>query len=152
MKMQEVIYEERLKLGLVLKLVLIFTLGMLICLTAWSFYISEVVSAWILLIVLVFTAILFFVVIPRKYQIFDDKLKVVCGLLRINIPFEDIKVIETRPPSNIYGSLESLRFGTGTGEKSIMIKRKHGMNILIQPMDTEKFMEVLNNMMKNKRG
>lgn len=150
--MQEVIYEERLKLGLVLKLVLIFTLGMLICLTAWSFYISEVVSAWILLIVLVFTAILFFVVIPRKYQIFDDRLKVVCGLLRINIPFEDIKVIETRPPSNIYGSLEALRFGTETGEKSIMIKRKHGMNILIQPMDTEKFMEVLNNMMKNKRG
>lgn len=150
--MQEVIYEERLKLGLVLKLVLIFTLGILICLTAWSFYISEVVSAWILLIVLVFTAILFFVVIPRKYQIFDDKLKVVCGLLRINIPFEDIKVIETRPPSNIYGSLEALRFGIGTGEKSIMIKRKHGMNILIQPMDTEKFMEVLNNMMKNKRG
>jgi len=74
--MQEVIYEERLKLGLVLKLVLIFTLGMLICLTAWSFYISEVVSAWILLIVLVFTAILLFVVIPRRYQIFDDRLKV----------------------------------------------------------------------------
>jgi len=151
MKMQEVIYEERLKLGLVLKLVLI-TLGMLIGLTIWSFYMSEVVGAWILLIVTVSTAILFFAVIPRKYHIFDDKLKVVCGLLRINIPFEDIKAIETRPPSNIYESLEALRFGTGTGEKCIMIKRKHGMNILIQPMDTERFIEALNNIMKNKIG
>jgi len=82
-------------------------------------------------------------VLPRKYQIFNDKIKVVCGLLRINIPFDGINAVEIRPSSNIYGSLEALRFGTGTGQKCVMIKRKPGMHILMQPMNTEKFMEIL---------
>jgi hypothetical protein len=66
----------------------------------------------------------------------------------VNIPLDDIKSVETRPPSNIYGSLEALRFGAGTGERCVMIKRMHGSNILLQPGDTERFMKMLNNTMK----
>ena len=146
--MQKAIHEEKLKIGLVLKVLFIFTFGVIIVPTTWLFHMGKTVGAWILLIILVFTAMLLFVVLPRKYQIFNDRIKVVCGLLRINIPFDDIKTVEIRPPSNIYVSLEALRFGTGTGEKCVMIKRKRGMNILIQPMDTERFMEILNNTMK----
>ena len=151
MKKQEVIYEEKLKIGLVLKFILIFMFGLLIGLTVWYSYIGELGNEWISLVILLSTAILLSAVVPRKYQIFSDRMKVVCGLLRINILFDDIETIETRPPHNIYGSLEALRFGTGTGEKCVMIKREQGMNILIQPMNTERFMEVLNNMMKKYR-
>ena len=145
--MQKAIYEEKLKIGLSLKVLLIFTFGVIIGLTIWSFHTGETIGAWILSIVLVFTAVLLFAVLPRKYQIFNDKIKLVCGLLRINILSDDINAVEIRPPSKIYGSFEALRFGTGTGQKCVMIKRKRGMNILIQPMNTEKFMEILNNIM-----
>ena len=142
--MQKLVYEEKLKIGLSLKVLLMFTSGVIIGLTVWSFHTGETVGAWILSIVLVFTAVLLFAVLPRKYQIFSDKIKVVCGLLRIDIPFGDVNAVEIRPRSDIYGSLEALRFGTGTGQKCIMIKRKRGMNILIQPMNTERFMEMIN--------
>lgn len=142
--MQKVVYEEKLKIGLSLKVLLMFTFGVIIGLTVWSFHTGETIGAWILSIVLVFTAVLLFAVLPRKYQIFSDKIKVVCGLLRIDIPFGDVNAVEIRPRSDIYGSLEALRFGTGTGQKCIMIKRKRGMNILIQPMNTERFMEMIN--------
>jgi len=142
--MQKLVYEEKLKIGLSLKVLLMFTFGVIIGLTVWSFHTGETVGAWILSIVLVFTAVLLFAVLPRKYQIFSDKIKVVCGLLRIDIPFGDVNAVEIRPRSDIYGSLEALRFGTGTGQKCIMIKRKRGMNILIQPRNTERFMEMIN--------
>lgn len=142
--MQKLVYEEKLKIGLSLKVLLMFTSGVIIGLTVWSFHTGETIGAWILSIVLVFTAVLLFAVLPRKYQIFSDKIKVVCGLLRIDIPFGDVNAVEIRPRSDIYGSLEALRFGTGTGQKCIMIKRKRGMNILIQPMNTERFMEMIN--------
>lgn len=142
--MQKLVYEEKLKIGLSLKVLLMFTSGVIIGLTVWSFHTGETVGAWILSIVLVFTAVLLFAVLPRKYQIFSDKIKVVCGLLRIDIPFGDVNAVEIRPRSDIYGSLEALRFGTGTGQKCIMIKRKRGMNILIQPRNTERFMEMIN--------
>ena len=146
--MQKVVYEEKLKIGLSLKVLLMFTFGVIIGLTVWSFHTGETVGAWILLIVLVFTAVLLFAVLPRKYQIFSDKIKVVCGLLRIDILFGDVNAVEIRPRSDIYGSLEALRFGTGTGQKCIMIKRKRGMNILIQPRNTERFMEMINSTMR----
>jgi len=146
--MHKVVYEEKLKIGLSLKVLLMFTFGVILVLTVWSFHTGETIGAWILSIVLVFTAVLLFAVLPRKYQIFSDKIKVVCGLLRIDIPFGDVNGVEIRPHSNIYGSLEALRFGTGTGQKCVMIKRKRGMNILIQPMNTERFMEMINSTMR----
>ncbi|RJS71710.1 hypothetical protein CW714_05300 [Methanophagales archaeon] len=146
--MPEAIYEDNLKCGFILKLVLCLAIGVLLALTIWIFYLGEVIGGIIILITLIFTIILLFALIPRKYQICNDRIKVICGLLKLNIPFDDIKSIETRPPYNIWGSFEALRFGTGTGERCIMIKRKRGMNILVQPSDTERFMEILNNTMK----
>ncbi len=146
--MPEAIYEDNLKYGFILKLVLGLTIGMLLALTIWIFYLGEVIGGTIMLITVIFTIILLFALIPRKYQICNDRIKVICGLLKLNIPFEDIKSIETRSPSNIWGSFEALRFGTGTGKRCIVIKRKRGMNILIQPSDMERFMEILNDTMK----
>jgi hypothetical protein len=147
-KMQKVIYEDQLEIGFILKLVFIFVFGVIIGPAIWFLHIGETVGALILLIVLILTAVLLFALMPRKYQIFFDRVKVICGLLMVNIPFDDIKSVETRPPSNIYGSFEALRFGTGTGERCVMIKRIHGTNILLQPSDAERFMEMLNNTMK----
>jgi len=146
--MPEAIYEDNLKCGFILKLVLCLAIGVLLALTIWGFYLGELIDGIIMLITLIVTIISLFALIPRKYQICNDRIKVICGLLKLNIPFDGIKSIETRSPSNIWGSLEAIRFGTGTGEKCIMIKRIHGMNILIQPSDMERFMEILNNTMK----
>ncbi|MCD6384302.1 PH domain-containing protein [Candidatus Sumerlaeota bacterium] len=149
--MDEAIYEERLKLGIVLKTVYLFTYIVIIASALWALLRNRTVSGWILVIVLMLTAILLFAILPRKYQIFSDRIRIICGLLRVNVPFNDIKALEIRPAHNIYGSFKALRFGTGTGEKCIMLKRKHKMSILIQPMSTERFMEVLNKAMKNKK-
>ncbi|OYT28433.1 hypothetical protein B6U98_05060 [Thermoplasmatales archaeon ex4572_165] len=147
--MQKTIYEETLKIGLVLNIIFIFTSCAILIPTIYSLYLGEIIATLILLISLVFTLIIIYAVLPKKYQIYNDKIKIVCGLFSIKIPFDNIEYIDIHPSSNIYASLDALRFGTGTGQKCVMIKRKHGMNVLIQPMNTERFMEIINKKIKN---
>jgi hypothetical protein len=150
--MQKVIYEEKLKLGWILKLIILSIFIVLSPEIIWFLWNKNFAASWILLIALGFVLALFFAIIPRKYQILDDEIRIVMGLLKINIPFSNIDSIETRPPSSIYVSFEGMRLGSGTGEKCILIKRKRGANILIQPMNTKKFQQILNSKMASYRS
>ncbi len=139
----KVVYEERLKLGLVLKIVIGFVFGVLLIQMTIFAVIGRMEGVYILILTVVFVAALFFAIIPRRYQILEDRLKIICGLLRITIPFDEIRSLELKPSYHIYGSFQALRFGTGTGEKVIVIRRRRGLSILIQPMDTRRFLSEL---------
>jgi hypothetical protein len=84
-----------------------------------------------------------YAIMPRKYQIYSDKIRIVCSIIKINILLENIERIELRPASNAYASMEGMRFATGTGQKCLLLVKNRGINIVIQPMDTEKFLKYL---------
>ena len=89
-----------------------------------------------------FDALLFKAILPRRYQIFEDRLKIVMGgPFAINISFSNIK--EAKPASGGKAfAYWGLRLATSTNYV-VEIVRKKGLNIVISPSN-EMFLEQLN--------
>ena len=97
-----------------------------------------------------FVTFLFYLVLPKKYQIFEDKLKIVLGwplyvdLSLVNI--SDSQITSGRKVFAYWG----IRFATST--KSVVeIIRKRGLNIVISPSNGSLFVNRLNEACKQKQ-
>jgi len=97
-----------------------------------------------------FTILLFYLVLPKKYQIFKDKLKIVLGwplyvgLSLVNI--SDSQITSGRKVFAYWG----IRLATST--KSVVeIIRKRGLNIVISPNNGSLFVDRLNEACKQKQ-
>jgi len=89
-----------------------------------------------------FDALLFKAILPRRYQIFEDRLRILMGgPFAINISFSNIE--EAKPAAGrkafAYGGL---RLATAT-RNVVEIVRKKGLNLVISPSN-EMFLEQLN--------
>ena len=89
-----------------------------------------------------FDALLFKAILPRRYQIFEDGLKILMGWpFAINISFSNIK--EVKPAEGRKALVYSgIRLATST-RYVIEIIRKKGLNIIISPSNIM-FLEQLN--------
>jgi len=97
-----------------------------------------------------FDALLFRAVLPKRYQIFEDRLKIIMGgPFAINIDFSNIE--EAKPASGrkafAYGGL---RFATSI-HNIVEIVRRKGLNIVISPNNADMFLEQLNQARGNKK-
>jgi hypothetical protein len=95
----------------------------------------------------IFTLI-FYCVLPRKYQIYEDRLRIVLGApFAINIPLSTIK--EIRHSSGFKAFFYSgVRFATSTGY-IVEIVRNKGMNYVITPRNGDLFIDFLDQAVKN---
>ena len=96
----------------------------------------------------VFFALLFYFIMPRKYQIFDDKLRIVLGNpFGVNIPLSTIKEVKhsSRIKAFIFGGI---RFATST-RYVVEVVRNKGLSYVISPQNGDIFVERLNQAMKN---
>jgi hypothetical protein len=92
-------------------------------------------------------ALIFHLVFPRRYQVFNTKLRIVLGWpIRWDIKLPTIK--EARPTPGIatwvYGGV---RLATSSAT-AVEIVRKKGMGVIISPSDRQTFLEQLNNAVK----
>jgi len=151
--MQEAIYEDRLKYGLAVKLFLGSIVVGVLLLKVWTVSRGEMIGEIIMFATLIFILIFLFVLLPRKFQVFDDRIKVIWGLLRVNIPFDDIKTIESRPDVISSKRFRGLCFRTSVrdGNRLVLIERKKGKNVLLKPSNRERFIEILENTMRKWR-
>jgi len=105
---------------------------------------SEDVNAALGMLGMVFLeAVLFRLLLPRRFQVFDDRLRIVMGgPWAINIPFSKITVARAASGSKalFYGGL---RLATST-RHVVEIVRQRGMNLVISPAHDEMFLEQLN--------
>jgi len=96
----------------------------------------------------VFFILLFYFIMPRRYQIFHDKLKIVLGSpFSINIPLTTIREVKHRSGIKAlvyYG----VRFATST-KYVVEIVRNKGLNYIISPKNGEVFLEQLSQAIKN---
>jgi len=84
--------------------------------------------------------LIFHFVMPRRYQIFEDKIRIVLGgPFRVSIPFTNVRNVQA---AGSYKSMvySGMRFAT-TSRSVVEIIRKKGMNIVISPADRDRFME-----------
>ncbi|MFC1945225.1 hypothetical protein ACFLWF_00560 [Chloroflexota bacterium] len=86
---------------------------------------------------------------PRKLQIYDDKLRIVLGApLAVNIPLSTIK--EARHSSGVkaymYGGV---RFATSSRYVTEIVRKK-GINYVISPQNGDIFLDHLNRTIKDR--
>jgi hypothetical protein len=141
------IYEDRPQavwwLKLVLGLVLAVTLIMGLVLLSF-----DKVAALVMLAITLFDTLLFYFILPRSYQIYADRLKIVLGKpWVVTIPFQDIRTVARASGSNAYGST-GIRFATSP-RFVIEIARKGKLNVVISPSGGELFLEQFKRALKD---
>jgi hypothetical protein len=84
------------------------------------------------------------VVIPRKYQVYEDHLRIVLGgPLGMNVGFDQIKDIDVTTRTAL-----TMNFVTTIARHYVLIVRKHGFSIAITPKSDQTFVEHANRAME----
>lgn len=149
-KMNSLLYEDITKYDFWLKLIL----GSILALTfvLGIIFISNTEVALVMFGITLFDALLFKAILPRRFQIFEDRLRILLGgPLAVNIPFSDIADAKPVPGSKAfnYRGYRGLRFATST-RYVIEIVRNKGLNLVISPSKGDIFLEELNRALKLK--
>ncbi len=137
-------YDSWLKLILGGILALTFILGVV-------FISQDTEAALVMFGVTVFDALLFKAILPRQFQIFEDRLKILLGgPFAVNIPLSNIAEAKSVSGSKVF-AYSGIRFATST-KWVIEIVRKKGMNLVISPRNEDMFLEQLNQARRSQAG
>jgi hypothetical protein len=135
------IHEEPAKYDLWLKLLLAgavlfaFFLGL--------FLVTEdPTGSWVSFGTVAFEILLFHSVLPRRFQIYNDRLRIVLGRpFAVTLALANIS--EARPISGIKAlSYWGIRLAT-SASTAVLLVRRRGWNIVISPADRERFLQRL---------
>lgn len=104
---------------------------------------EDMVAALVMFGVTLFDALLFKAILPQRFQVFEDRLRIVLGgPFVINIPYSNLK--EARSASGIKAyAYWGLRLATSS-RNVVEIVRKRGLSLVISPVNEDMFLEQLN--------
>ena len=136
------VHEEPSEYGPWLWLVLIIPVGMLIGAAVAAYY-GEFEAASVLFGESLFVGLLFYFIMPRRLQIYEEELRIVLGSpFRISIPFSTIKEVKHSAGVKAY-FFSGIRFATSS-QYVVEIVRSRGMNYVISPQNGDLFLNQLN--------
>jgi Bacterial PH domain len=96
----------------------------------------------------VFYALLFKIVMPQRYQIYSDKIRIVFGgPLAWNIPFSTIKEVRFASGAKAF-AYSGVRFATSF-KNVVEIRRSRGCSVVISPSNKDVFLEQASRAMKS---
>ena len=129
-----------------LKLILGSVLSFTLLLGVYLLYVDRT-GAYITFGVTVFDALLFYAILPQRYQIWTDRVRIVLGRpFAVNFPLGTIS--EARPAPGIKAfAYRGLRFATSS-RTVVEIVRHRGWNLVISPSNRELFLERLTEALK----
>ena len=125
--------------------IVIFIVGMSLAFTLdFTQDFSEARFFSILGITLFLMLLVGFAVIPTKYQIFNDRIRIVLGwVFHFNVPFSNIENVTSATFGDLWGP--NLNFiNSYSSDDILQITRKRGAKIHITPWDRKLFVENLN--------
>jgi hypothetical protein len=97
--------------------------------------------------VTLFDALLFKAILPRRFQIYQDRVRIMLGgPLAINIPFSNIRTVRTVSARKVFVYWGN-RFATST-HSIVEIVRKKVLGLVISPANRDMFLEQLNQALK----
>ena len=119
----------------------IFFAGLLLAFTQFH---QEAIFFSILGVTLFLTAAVGLALCPTKYQIFNEKIRIILGwVLHLDIPFSNIENFTAATWNDLWGL--NLNFvNSYSGDDILQIARKRGVKIHITPWDRKLFLENLN--------
>jgi len=133
------LYEDTPKMDTWLKLILgIFPVLFLVMGSILLFQDQE--DAFVMFGTAVFYPLLFKIIMPQRYQIYNDKIRIVfIGPLAWNMPFSTIR--EVRSASGVKAfAYSGVRFATSS-KNVVEIRRSRGCNVVISPSNKGIFLE-----------
>jgi hypothetical protein len=126
--------------------------GILVLTTAIGFFLIlfDPVGTWFMLGETTFLALIFYSIMPRKYQVLEDRIRIVLGRpFSVNIRFSNIREIRRASSGDAY-VYYGIRLATNS-RSVVEIMRKRGLGIVISPRDREFFLQQFNQAMENYR-
>jgi len=136
------IYEDIPKYDLWLKLILGGVLALTLILGVIFIY-RDTEAAIAMFGITVFDALLFKAILPRRFQIFEDRLKILLGgPFSINILLSNIAEVKPASSRKVF-AYWGIRFATSTSNV-VEVVRKKGLNLIISPRNDDMFLEQLN--------
>lgn len=135
------VHEDIPRVDFWLKLLLASILALTLVLGVWLLF-EDIVGAIAMFGITLVDALLFRTIIPRRYQIYSDRIRIVLGSpFALNIPFHDIA--EARSVSGWKAfAYRGIRFATSTQSVAEIVRRK-GLGVVISPGDRDAFLERL---------
>lgn len=144
------VHEEEAPRGAVLWVVLALALAptLVLGVVFLRFYVG---GAAIMFGLTVLFAIMFYLVIPRRYQVYNTKLRIVLGWpLGWDIPLSTIREAQ---PADAFDAWAYAGVRLATSSRTpVEIVRRRGWNVIISPSDREVFLNRLNEAMNAARG
>jgi len=140
-KLSYLVYEDTPQYDIWLKMIVGGTLALTLVLGI-ALLSVDVLGAGVVLGVTVFDALLFNAVIPRRYQIFQDKVRIVLGgPFAFNIPLSTISEARSASGSKAF-VYWGIRFATSS-RSVVEIIRGKGWNVVISPRNRDAFLNQL---------
>ena len=145
-------YEVWIKAALVFPIVLLIALGILFYIDA---HYSDVIpsesetesnfGAIILFASVPFVLVVYWLLLPRKIYVLQDRIKIKLGQFYLNVSFDNIESVKPARGIIVFSSFSSITsFST-----QIEIIRKRGLNWRVSPSSRDQFLEYVNRAMSD---
>jgi len=133
------LYRDKPKYGLLLKLILIIPVAFL----AGSLYLylsGDVSGSLALLPGALISGLIFLFVFPREYQVYEDHLRIVLGgPFSVKVSFQNVKTVRITSRTGL-----TINFVTKIARSYVEIVKQKGLTIAITPTDNDSFVENAN--------
>ena len=134
------LYQDEPSLGLSLKLIVVIVPLSLLVTSSYLFSSGERDGGLALLAEAFIIGLIFLTVFPRRYQIYEDRLRIVLGgPFSVKLGFDNIKSVEITSRVSF-----SVNFATKLTGSYVGIALKRGFSIAITPRDNAAFVENAN--------
>jgi hypothetical protein len=133
------LYQDKPRYGLLLKLILIIPVAFLIG-SLYLYLSGDISGALVVLPEGFFIGFVFWAVFPREYRVYENHLRVVLGgPFSVKIGFQNIKAIRITSRTGL-----TINFVTRITKSYVEIVRKRGWSIVITPTANDSFVENAN--------
>jgi len=133
------LYQDKPRYGIVLKLILLIPAGFLVAsIYLWSS--GEATASLVLLLEALMIGLIFWLVFPREYRVYEDHLRIVLGgPFSVKVGFENIRAIRTTRKTAF-----TVNFVTRITKSYVEIAKRRGLSIAITPTANDSFVENAN--------
>ena len=133
------LYQDKAKYGLLFKLILIIPAAFLVG-SLYLYLSGDVSGSLALLPGALISGLIFWLVFPREYQVYEDYLRIALGgPFSVKVGFQNIKTIMITNRTGL-----TINFVTRITKNYVEIVKKRGWSIAITPTDNDVFMENVN--------
>lgn len=135
----QLLYQDKPRYGLGLKLTFIIPVAFLV--GSLYLYLSGDTSGSLALLIETFIiGLIFWLVFPREYQVYEDHLRIVLGgPFSVKVGFRNVKTIRTTSRTGL-----TINFVTRIARSYVEIVKKKGWSIAITPTDSDSFVDNAN--------